>query len=32
MYTLKELYDVLIQYDDYSNAGAYDLRLEDINE
>ena len=30
--TLKELYDVLIQYDDYSNAGAYDLRLEDINE
>ena len=30
--TLKELYDVLMQYDDYSNAGAYDLRIEDINE
>lgn len=30
--TLKELYDVLMKYDDYSNAGAYDLRLVDINE
>lgn len=30
--TLKELYEVLMQYDDYSNAGAYDLKLVDINE
>lgn len=30
--TLKELYDVLMKYDDYSNAGAYDLKLVDINK
>lgn len=30
--TLEELYDVLIRYDDYSNAGAYNLKLENINE
>lgn len=30
--TLEELYDVLLKYDDYSNAGAYNLKLENINE